>query len=113
MVLRLPRTGEWPSGLVFVVLEAAPRRLGSGKDSGRKRAESGGVALGALLGGVGVGGTRSFFRNSSRSLASSSLRAEKTASLESVFGPGSFNDENAATRWDALHASGSRYALVL
>ena len=34
-------------------------------------------------------------------------------SLDSVFGAGSFNAESAATRWGALYASGSRYALEL
>ena len=34
-------------------------------------------------------------------------------SLNSAFGAGSFNAENAATRWDASYASGSRYALAL
>ena len=33
-------------------------------------------------------------------------------SLDSVFGAGSFNAENAATRWDAFYASLSRYALA-
>ena len=34
-------------------------------------------------------------------------------SLHSVFSAGSFNAENAATRWDAFCAYGSRYALAL
>ena len=34
-------------------------------------------------------------------------------SLDSVFGAGSFNADNAASRWDAFYASGSRIALAL
>ena len=44
----------------FVVLEAAPRRPGSGKESGGKRAEPGEDALREPFGGVGVDGARSF-----------------------------------------------------
>ena len=46
--------------LVFVVLEAALRWLGSGGDSGGKRVVSGEEALRKPFGGVGVGGARSF-----------------------------------------------------
>ena len=70
VAVRLPRAGGWPSG--FVVMEAAPRGLGSGGGSGGKRAESGEGALREPLGGVGVGGARSFACISSRSLRSSS-----------------------------------------
>ena len=55
-VFRGPEDGH----RVFVVLEAAPRRLDRGGDSGGKRAESGEVALCEPIGGVGVGGARSF-----------------------------------------------------
>ena len=66
---------------VFVVLEAAPQRLGSGEGIGEKRAESGEEALRGLFGGVGVGGARSLACISSRSLSSSSSRqAERRAS---------------------------------
>ena len=45
------------------------------------------------------------------------LAAEQTRglwpSLDQVFGAGSFSAENAATRWGAFCASGSRYALAL
>ena len=34
-------------------------------------------------------------------------------SLDSVFGAGSFSADNAASKWDAFCASGSRYALEL
>ena len=44
----------------FVVLEAAPQRLGSGGHSGGKRAKSGEGALREPPGGVGVGGAHSF-----------------------------------------------------
>ena len=55
-VVRGPEDGRW----VFEVLEAAPRRLGSGEDSGGKRMESGEETLRETFGGVGVGGARSF-----------------------------------------------------
>ena len=50
----------------FVVMEAALRRLGSGGDSGGKRAESGEDALREPFGEVGIGGARSFACISSR-----------------------------------------------
>ena len=45
---------------VFVVLEAAPRGLGSGGGSVGKRAKSGEEALRESFGGVGLDGGRSF-----------------------------------------------------
>ena len=52
---------------VFVVLEAGPRRPGSGGGSSGKRAGTSEDALRGRFGGVGVGGARSFARISSRS----------------------------------------------
>ena len=52
---------------VFVVLEAASRRPGSGGDTGGKRAESGEDSLREPFGEEGVGGALSFACISSRS----------------------------------------------
>ena len=77
--MRLPRAGGRPPG--FVVLEAAPRGLGSGGDSNGTRAESGEVSLRETPGGVGVVGARSFACISSRRFGSFlSRQAEKRAS---------------------------------
>ena len=59
---------------VFVVLEAAQRRLGSVSDSGGKSSESGEKALREPFGRVGVDGARSFACNSSLSSRSPSFR---------------------------------------
>ena len=65
-VFRGPEDGR----RVFVVKEAASRRLDSGGDSGETRMESDEDALREPLGGMGVHGARSFlshfFRDSSR-----------------------------------------------
>ena len=66
-VFRGPEVGR----RVLVVLEVAPRGLGSGGDSGGMRAESYEGALREPLGGVGADGARFFVRISSRSLGSS------------------------------------------
>ena len=63
--------GPKDSRLLFAVLEAAPRRLGSGEGPGGKRTESGEEDLRGPFGVVGVGGSRFFACISSRSFWSS------------------------------------------
>ena len=76
--MRLPRAGGWQSGLRGLGIRPAEARQWRGLQW-----EEGGVgrALREPLGTVVVDGARYFFRNSSRSLGSSSpRRAEKRAS---------------------------------
>ena len=69
------------------------------------------------LGGGGFRPTveRAQFHNTPNIAAPQFLAAENTRglwpSLDSVFGAGSFGAENAATRWGASYAPGSRHAL--
>ena len=60
---------------------------------------------------------RAQFLDTPNNVASQFLATEQTwglgPSLDSAFGAGSFNADNAATRWGAFCASGSRYALAL
>ena len=76
-------------------------------------------ALPVRLGGGGFRPTaeRALFLNTLNNVAPQLLATERTRglwpSLDSVFGAGSFNADNAATRWDAFYASGSRFALAL
>ena len=67
-----------------------------------------GFVLPVRLGGGGFRLTveRALFPNTLKHVAPQFLAAEQTRglwpSLDSVFGAGSFNAENAATRWDAF-----------
>ena len=60
---------------------------------------------------------RAQFLNTLNTVAPQLIATEHTrglwASLSSVFGDGSFDDANSATRWTRFHASGSRYAQAL
>ena len=72
-----------------------------------------------MLGGGGFRPTAECaqFLNTPSNVAPQFLATEQTGclwpSLDSVFGAGSFNADNAATRWGAFYAPGSRCALAL
>ena len=76
-------------------------------------------ALPVWLGGGGFRPAveRALFLNTPSNVAPQFLATEQTRglwpSLDSVFGAGSFNADNAAARWEAFYVPGSRIALAL